>query len=386
MNCFGSVNLRGKNYYFFNEPHSKEDYEERIAEYKLHTRSGIDKAKNDTQIFWKKFPNKNIQGIKNLNSDGSYVTNSRNVRDSFLIREGENLRYCQYLQATPGGKDSYDYSNWGESAELIYEAIACGSGAQSIKFSFLCQESVHDIEYSISCLGSENLFGCVSLRKKSYCILNKQYSKEEYNQLVLKIKQHMIDMPYVDKKGRVYKYGEFLPIEFSPIAYNESTAQEYFPLTQEETIASGYRWREPDVKNYNPTVLIGHFPEDIKEVSDSLVDEVFECAHRGECNQGCTKAFRITQNELQFYRKIGVPIPLLCPACRTLERLKMRLGVKLYDRHCMCAGQGDDSGQYKNGVEHFHGESHCEEKFRTGFSTDGGDIVYCEKCYQQEVY
>jgi hypothetical protein len=224
------------------------------------------------------------------------------------------------------------------------------------------------------------------LRKKSYCILNKQYSKDEYQELVLKIKQHMSDMPYMDKKGRVYKYGEFFPIEFSPWAYNESIAQEYFPLTREKIIEAGYRWREPDNKNYQPTILVGNFPEDITEVLDSLVDEVFECSHKGECNQGCTKAFRITQNELQFYRKIRVPIPLLCPACRTLERLKMRLGVKLYDRHCMCAGQEDDSGQYKNGVEHFHGESHCEEKFRTGFSTDGGDIVYCEKCYQQEVY
>ena len=386
MNCFGSVNLRNQNYNFFNVQYSKEEYEKKVREYNLHTRGGLERAKVDALSFWKKFPNKNHQGIKNLNSDGSYVTNSKNVHDSFLVREGENLRYCQYLQATPGTKDSYDYSNWGESSELMYEAVICGSGAQNIKFSFLCQESVHDIEYSISCLGSENLFGCVSLRKKSYCILNKQYSKDEYVKLVEKIKQHMIDMPYVDQKGRVYRYGEFFPMEFSPLAYNESIAPEYFPLTKEETIERGYRWRDVDTKDYVPTMLCQNIPNDITKTEDSILEEVIECEHKMNCNQGCTKAFRITPNELQFYKKLGVPAPTLCPACRTIERLKMRLGVKLYDRSCMCAGAGDDFGQYKNGVEHFHGESHCEENFKTGFPPENGDIVYCEKCYQQEVY
>jgi len=53
------------------------------------------------------------------------------------------------------------------------------------------------------------------LRNKQHCILNKQYSKEEYEALAPKIIQHMNDMPYTDKKGRVYKYGEFFPTELA---------------------------------------------------------------------------------------------------------------------------------------------------------------------------
>jgi len=386
MDCFGSVNLRGKNYYFFNELYDKEEYDKKVKEYKLHTREGLEKAQKDTSLFWKKFPNKNIQGIKNLNSYGSYITNSKNVRDSFLIREGENLRYCQYLQAIPGGKDCYDYSNWGESAELMYEAVICGSGVQNIKFSFLTQESCHDIEYSINCHGSENLFGCIGLRKKSYCILNKQYTKEEYKKLVEKIKKHMIDVPYIDKKGRVYRYGEFFPIEFSPIAYNESIAQEYFPFTKEEVVERGYRWRDVDTKNYVPTILSEDIPNDIIKTDDSITGQIIECAHKMNCNQGCTKAFRIIPDELQFYRKIGVPVPTLCPACRTRERLKMRLGVELFEEECMCGGEKSTNGEYKNFCVHAHGEGKCGNRFKTGLAPDKGDIVYCENCYQQEVY
>ena len=196
----------------------------------------------------------------------------------------------------------------------------------------------------------------------------------------------MKKMPFIDKKGCAYFYGEFLPIEMSTWAYNETIAQEYFPLTKEEAIEKGYRWRDPDTKNYVPTILCENIPSDIVNTPDFITNEIIECAHKMKCNQGCTKAFRIIPNELQFYRKIGVPVPILCPACRTMERLKMRLGILLYNRQCMCAGTTDDSGQYKNGVEHFHGAGHCSEEFKTGYPPGKGDIVYCERCYQQEVY
>ena len=91
------------------------------------------------------------------------------------------------------------------------------------------------------CQTSSDLFGCVGMRSKQYCILNKQYSKDEYARLVKKIKEHMIMMPYVDPLGREYKYGEFFPPEFSPFAYNQSIAPEHFPLTKDEAIGRGFR-------------------------------------------------------------------------------------------------------------------------------------------------
>jgi hypothetical protein len=386
LDCFGCVNLRNKSYCFFNEQLTKEEYNKRVSEYMLNTREGIEKAIHDSSTFWKKFPNKNHQGIKNFNCDGSYVGNSKNVHDSFLIRESENLRYCQYLQETPGSKDCYDYSIWGDGAELVYEATSCGSGVQNIKFALLTQENVHDVEYTVNCTnGSANLFGCVGLRKHEYCILNKQYSKEEYYALVEKIKKHMEEMPYVDQHGRTYKYGEFYPIEMSPWAYNETLAQEYFPLTKEKALLQGYRWRDSEIKNYLPTIRTEDIPNDIQKVTESITSEIIECAHKSECNHNCTKAFKIIPDELSFYKKIGVPLPTLCPACRTMERLKFRLGMELYARTCMCAGANDATLQYENVGMHSHQDSPCVETFKTGFSPSSDAIVYCEKCYQQEV-
>lgn len=365
MNCFGCVNLKKKNYCFFNEQLTKEEYENKVAEYNIETRNGLKRAILDTRMFWDKFPVKEHQGLKNTNCSGSYVTNSKNVRDSFLVRECENVRYSQYLQETPGAKDCYDYTSWGDSAELLYEAVSCGTGVQNCKFAWINQENTHDAEYSMTCTqGCEYIFGCIGLRKKQYCILNKQYTKEEYEELIPKIKKHMDDIPYVDNSGRVYKYGEFFPTEFSPWAYNETLAQEYFPMTKEEAITKGYRWRDVETKDYQPTMKTEDVPNDIRFTEDSITKEIIECAHKGECNQNCTKAFRIIPDELSFYKKIGVPVPTLCPACRTMERLKMRLKMDLYDRGCMNIG--------------------CKNTFRTGYSPESGAIVYCESCYQKE--
>jgi hypothetical protein len=36
------------------------------------------------------------------------------------------------------------------------------------------------------------------------------------------------------------EWGEYFPIEVSPFGYNETVAQEYFPLTEEEVNSKGW--------------------------------------------------------------------------------------------------------------------------------------------------
>ncbi|MCX6722515.1 MAG: hypothetical protein NT094_00405, partial [Candidatus Staskawiczbacteria bacterium] len=223
----------------------------------------------------------------------------------------------------------------------------------------------NDISYSINCHGSHDLFGCVGLRNKSYCIFNKQYSESEYKELVAKIIAHMNDMPYTDKKGRIYKYGEFFPIEISPFAYNETIAQEYFPLTKEDILEKGYLWKEDEVKNYKATKKSEDLQDNIEDISDEILNDIIRCAHEGKCNEKCTVAFKIVPQELQFYKKMNLPLPQLCPNCRHYKRLAQRNPMKLWHRKCMHEG--------------------CQNEFETPYSPDKSEIIYCERCYQQEV-
>lgn len=382
--CFGCVGLRKKEFNIYNIQYTKEEYKEKIKEFNISSYENLQKIKANSIELWSKFPRKFIEGSHNTEVSGNYVSYSKNTKNSFLIRECENIKFSQYLQELPGCKDCYDYTGWGDSSQLVYECVGCGIGVNTIKFCYNVQESVHDIEYSYMCSGSSYLFGCVGLRKKQYCILNKQYEKEEYFEMIEKIKKHMGEMPYIDKNGVGYKYGEFFPSELSPFAYNESIAIEYFPLNKEEAQLKFFKWHDERNRNYIPTIKAEDLPDNIEDVEDTIVSEVISCMCSGNCRHQCTTAFKITSEELKFYRKFGLPIPRYCPKCRSVIRKNQRTPLVTLKKKCQCAGIQSDNGFYKNTVTHFHGDEHCEVEFETNYR-DESNLLYCEKCYQQEI-
>ena len=52
-------------------------------------------------------------------------------------------------------------------------------------------------------------------------------------------------------KERVYKYGEFFPYELTCFKYNESSAQQYFPLDKENALEQGFQWKDKEGRNLN---------------------------------------------------------------------------------------------------------------------------------------
>lgn len=401
QNCFGCSNLRNKSHYIFNEPCSKEEYAKKIAEFDLGSWKSIAELKAKAHEFWMTFPQKYIRGFYNTgNVTGDYIYHSKNTQFGFLVTDIEDSKFIALTHAKPT-RDCYDYTDWGEVAERVYEGMSVGLGAYNIKFSDMIFRETRDVEYSYFCMTCSNIFGCVGLRNKQFCILNKQYSENEYEEILPKIIAHMNEMPYVDKKGRVYKYGEFFPPKLSVFIYNETVAQEYFPVTKEKALEEGYGWKDPEPRNYQITIPNSQIPDHIKDAPDSITKEVIECAHQGKCTDDCTTAFRFIPDELRFYHKTGVPLPRLCPICRHYERIKERNPMKLWRRKCMCEGTqsakisstvldsspSKDKSQivYTNTNEHFHGQNHCPNEFETSYAPNRPEIVYCEQCYQTEV-
>ncbi|MBU2473106.1 hypothetical protein KKE74_03685, partial [Patescibacteria group bacterium] len=276
QNCFGCINLRHKKYHIFNKPYTKEEYFKKLEEFNLGSYRGVLSLDKKAKEFWLEFPHRFAHSSNNKNVTGENTYNSKNVFDSYTISKSEDLRYCEFLFRA---KDAYDYSDWGGEAELVYEVVSSGSGISKLKFCFLCTDNCRDMEYCVQCSDSSHLFGCVGLDHKQYCIFNKQYTKEEYNELVPQIKQHMNDMPYIDKKGRVYKYGEFFPTELSPFAYNETIVNEHFPLTKEQALSKGYAWYDKPKPEYKATIKASNLPDNIKDVDNSILKEVIECAN-----------------------------------------------------------------------------------------------------------
>ena len=363
QNCFGCVGLRKKQYCIFNEQYSKEEYAEKIAELDLSRFRNVQRIAKKFYDFQITKPKKYAAITRSVNATGNDIHNAKNCTACFDIEgDAENLRHT-YL-AGWGLRDAHSTDHAGHGSELVYDSFGVFAGARNVAFSIF-SASCQDCQYSYVCRGSSNLFGCAGVRNKKYCILNKQYTKEEYEALVPKIIAHMNEMPYRDTTGKTYTYGEFFPPSFSPFAYNESLANEYFPLSKSEAEVQGLVWREPAEKS--PVVTMRHedLPDSIDDVTESILKETISCAHSGDCKEQCTKAFRIIPAELQLYKRLRLPLPRFCPNCRHYQRFRLRNPFKLYNRSCMKTG--------------------CHNEFEATYAPDRPDIIYCEACYQNEV-
>jgi len=362
--CVACIGLRNKSYYIFNQPHSKEDYQKQIQELRTNTYSGLAKVKEKFEALKKGHIRKYATLIKCERCTGD---NLQNVADSkYCFDVSDDVRNCKFIQnGVDRLFDSYDGYGVGAGTELLYEAF--DSGVEGSRQSFcMTVYGCHDATYCFNCHGCGNIFGCIGLRNKEYCIFNKQYSKEEYEALREKIVRHMNEMPYTDKKGRTYKYGEFFPIELSPFGYNETAAQDFLPISKEVAQTVGFNWREPKAQEHQPTFLAQNLPDAIEDSNAEITIENIECLN-------CKKAYRIIAKEYQFLTQFHLPLPRLCPECRHQARLKLRNPLKLWHRKCMCD---------KN---HPHHTGRCPNEFETSYAPDRPEIVYCEQCYNAEV-
>lgn len=342
--CYGCSNLNHKQYYLFNQPLSKAAYEKAMLE--MRSSHHILKTQEEkfaqivAQAIHRENHNRNSE-----NCTGDYLNNCKNCHDCYELIGGEDLKHCE---STKPCKDVHDAFGHAIDAELMYEVFATGGG-QKMSFCFNCNAS-QDLLYCAYCDNSTDLFGCVGIRNAKYCILNKQYTKEEYETLVPKIIEHM------QKAG---EWGEFFPVELSPFAYNETIAQEYFSLTKEEALAKGWKWRDekteiPKVEKIIPAKLL---PDSITDIPDDILNWAIEC-------EETKKPFIIQKPELEFYRKMNLPIPHFHPDVRHAKRMAKRNPRKLWKRSC----------------------DNCGKDIETTYSPDRPERVFCETCYQKAVY
>ncbi|HUC88795.1 MAG TPA: hypothetical protein VMR49_02060 [Candidatus Paceibacterota bacterium] len=350
-NCFMCVGLRNKKFNILNKQYVKEEYEKIIANYSLDSWTGVEKAKKQFNEFIIKQPRKYANFNNCLNCTGNNLANSKNSKDAFHTRRLENSRYIENGDTQ---KDSYDLSVGGE-LEQCYEGITPDHSTRALFVNYVWKSL--DVLYSDFCMSCQECFGCVGLKHCKYSIFNKEYTKDEYFELKNKI------IEYMKKTG---EWGEFFPMSMSSFAYNESMAMLYFPLSKENVLRKGFRWQNNIQQTRGKTTLF-EVSDNINDISDSITDEILECLI-------CKRNYKIVNEELNFYKKWKIPIPRHCFFCRLENRFKLRGPSKLWQRQCMCD------------KKHPNHEGKCQVEFETSYAPDRPEIVYCEKCYQQEVY
>jgi hypothetical protein len=314
--CFFCTNLRNASYCWNNQQLSKEEYENRIKQYAIFQFTSLNSLKAQfnqlvttatVPAFW---------GGAVENVSGDYLYESRNVVESFDVIGAESIKYCRGFYYGKNCLDS-DFTYYNDEC---HEFIS-GLHSSLLKFSFAIYHGCHDIEYSMYCANnSHDLFGCIGLRQSKYCILNKQYSQQDFVVLRNKIIEHMT---------QTSEWGEFFPAAISPFPYNHSVAYEYFPRSKQEVKSEGLVWYEEEILTDPASVFI---PESIDKVGDEILKAVMQCNSSG-------KKFAIQKGELEFYRNHGLPIPRLCPDQRYNLRTQKRNPRRLYRRTCAASAE-----------------------------------------------
>jgi len=315
-NCIGCVGLRDKQYHIFNKPVSKEEY---LAFSKnlnwCDPKAVVDIFKKRDELK-KQIPRRAFHGSRAEDVSGEHLYNCKDVHDAFDVKDSEN---CKHLYTAKNFKDAYDIS-FTVYGELQYNSLTCGGKGSG--YSIIGSHSCFNCSftsYADQCFSSNNIFGCVGLKKKEYCILNKQYSKADYLTLVEKLKKHM------QKTG---EWGLFFPRELSPFAYNESIINEYHPLKREEALALGYRWRDSIPRTRGKeTIDAGALPHDISKVPDTITHEILSC-------EECGNNYKVITQEVNFLKRQELPLPRACFDCRHSRRMRSRDKRILEKRAC----------------------------------------------------
>ncbi|MBU0648195.1 hypothetical protein KJ855_03365 [Patescibacteria group bacterium] len=353
QNCILSFNLKNKQYYIRNKEVSKQEFDKFKNEWDYYAcKEELLRVREELIV--------RFADIRNSEDcTGDEVYNSRNCHDCFGIEGFDNCRYC--LEGIKSLQDSYYMYACGIDAQLQYNSIASGVNAGRAIGCNVVYPNGQDNYYSYLCISVQNVFGCVGLKKKQYCVLNKQYSREEYFELIEKIKLDMLERE---------EYGEFFPIGLSHFGYNETIANELFPLEKEKAQKMGFGWSDYNPESgydgpwYEPNGDLNYYRDESH--TGELLQGILRCGVTG-------RPFRVVGPELAFYLKLNIPIPKKSPDQRFADRIALRNPRELWHRQCMC----EESG-------HGH-EGRCEEEFETTYAPDREEKVYCEGCYQKSV-
>ncbi|MBU0531082.1 MAG: hypothetical protein ABIG32_00860 [Candidatus Uhrbacteria bacterium] len=317
--CFGAVSQKRKKYLWFNEQLNESEYQKRISGIDLGTRSEVLRYQERfdemlRESVWPENMSVDAEGCV-----GEYLFNVRNCRYCYqCVKASRDLFFCGFTAS-----DTHD-SAYCLSAISAADSYGCVDIFDS-HACLLCNSvggSLH-LEYCLQCIDCENCFGCVGLRRKKFCIFNRQFTEDDYWKQLDEIKCALL------ARG---EYGEFFPLAMSPCYFPQSGAAMYFGATAEDG-------RQLGAAEYDPESL-GAIGEDLidtaktrrsDEVPDSIdALDVDEWAGTPIMDTESKRRFAMIKPEIAHYQKLRIAPPDRHPVFR-IQQMMRRANIAVFE-------------------------------------------------------
>ena len=345
--CMFCSNLRSKSFCFENQQLTENEYEKKVKEWKLSSRSVYFSAKKEfkkmlTERAW----HRALFTEQCENVSGNYLYQCKNCQDCFFVTN--DAEDCIHLiRAGLHVRDNLDCFT-SMSSEIVYLSALVQDQCYDVRFSYNVVQCKF-INYCAHCFQCENCFGCCGLVGKKYQIFNKPYSPEEFVKLKIKIIDHM------QSTG---EYGKFFPGYFAANPYDESISGFYWPLDKETAGRFGFRLsgRIP-VRPVN-ALDSSEIPDNSSEANEKLTEKVF-------WDEAAGHPFQIQDADIVFSRDLGIPLPYTYYARRLQENFRL-IPFDGMMRIVRCGK--------------------CGKETETSWTEGYDGRILCENCYLKEVY
>lgn len=328
--CIACVGLSHVAYHIWNTPVTPEEYTAFVQDMASWSYEEFEAFQSKFQEMVRQYPRKYFRGKGSEDASGNHLDNAHSVARSYDLKNCENIFDSYFLL---DAKDCVSYYKWGGMSELMYMCVGVGAHSHGMAFCSNSWRNDAELYYCDGCLRTKHCFGCIGLKDAEYCVLNKQYTKEEYEELVPKLIQHMIEHN---------EWGRFFPMDISPFPYNTSNAALYFPLTREECTTRGLHYGERLEANVGEGLCCN---VDHPEAGDAerICSTVWTCQITG-------RPYRIIPQEFAFHLRHSLPLPRCCPDARRDRLFAMRTPYRLFERGCVGCGSVVESAYAEEAV------------------------------------
>lgn len=306
--CIWCRDLENSSYCINNIEYSPEEYAQRKAEILENKLAFIDSFQS--------IRDKGVNRASHTVS-GKHIVSSENIESWFVAlrsNKGRNLVCVGICE------DFYDVFDGGTESKDFYGVCGGGTYSNNVYCSSQIANS-YAVYYSFYCNNVNHCIGCIGLQNNSYCIFNVQYSKEEWEELAIKIFAQM------DEQGIL---GNFFPGELSPFYFNDTAASMLGKFSKQEAVAAGYLWRDDKLKI--------DIPEDADIIS---VDDLDMYQWYDESGKWCISGdilkkviqdaewncYKVMPMEYEFLVKYSLPIPKM----HWLERIHLHFSMLIED-------------------------------------------------------